>query len=449
MNLSKSEQQLAQKLKENGEYDALQQTVEGQHTDLERATDPFIKRFVNFTQDTSIHKQFSFVELHTMTKDTEQKKMIDILSNNLNLDDWLQLQAQVISDQHELESLINLLVTCFPHFNTLVDANDKAKVQIIVKTLKLKHLFAALNKKTHDLATYQTNVTNFKLTAESIIRYLEETEEKNDTFHHPMLGSFRKYIFENSLAQRENIAQFVVKLSNSSDEAIKRAVETFILETGSTKTENEVVKQFYNEYHEFPKKQQNNIDALTESLATELKKSMHREAFRLWNESVGGDTLPADLVKMIRQDETLSSLYDKLLHEKNTEYDWERCSSDKKIQEIFKISIEQEGITGKSYRVLLAYTYDVNIRVYAKNEDNGIVLIEDHKPNSATVIHILQKENEFIQLKDNESYRQLEEERVHKDKIYRHMLTEIDAMQNMKDYFYRKISHFFFFFFVV
>ncbi|XP_061510531.1 uncharacterized protein LOC133392815 [Anopheles gambiae] len=441
VNLSKSEQQLAQKLKENGEYDALQQTVEGQHTDLERATDPFIKRFVNFTQDTSIHKQFSFVELHTMTKDTEQKKMIDILSNNLNLDDWLQLQAQVISDQHELESLINLLVTCFPHFNTLVDANDKAKVQIIVKTLKLKHLFAALNKKTHDLATYQTNVTNFELTAESIIRYLEETEEKNDTFHHPMLGSFRKYIFENSLAQRENIAQFVVKLSNSSDEAIKRAVETFILETGGTKTENEVVKQFYNEYHEFPKKQQNNIDALTESLATELKKSMHQEAFRLWNESVGGDTLPADLVKMIRQDEKLSSLYDKLLLEKNTEYDWERCSSDKKIQEIFKISIEQEGITGKSYRVLLAYTYDVNIRVYAKNEDNEIVLIEDHNPKSATVIHILQKENEFIQLKDNESYRQLEEERVHKDKIYRHMLTEIDAMQNMKDYFYQKISY--------
>lgn len=89
---------------------------------------------------------------------------------------------------------------------------------------------------------------------------------------------------------------------------IKRAVETFMLETGSTKARNEVVRQFYNEYHEFAKKQQKNIDALTESLATELKKSMHQEAFRLWNESVGGDTLPADLVKMIRQDETLSSL---------------------------------------------------------------------------------------------------------------------------------------------
>uniref|UniRef100_A0A182X6A2 Uncharacterized protein n=1 Tax=Anopheles quadriannulatus TaxID=34691 RepID=A0A182X6A2_ANOQN len=175
--------------------------------------------------------------------------------------------------------------------------------------------------------------------------------------------------------------------------------------------------------------QQKNIDTIIAPLEAELKKQQNDEVLRLWYESVGDNTLPEDLKMMLRNDKALSSLYDKLTVERNAEYNWERCCADEKIQEIFKISLEKEGIVNKSYRVLLAYVFNVNIRVYDRDENNEIELIENHNHKSTTVIHVLKKVNKFIQLKMNEAYRLLEEERLHKDSIYRQILTEVSTMQ--------------------
>ncbi|XP_041782118.1 uncharacterized protein LOC121598850 isoform X1 [Anopheles merus] len=443
------QQELAEQVKEYLNCDALQQVVESQYTDHDRVTDLDIKRFVNFTQDTSDQDRNEFVKLGEMYKDPGREEIFSKLNNNLNLDDWLQLRTRP-ADRPELVSLVEHFETLKSQFKRLLGRDCSAKITTVTETLKIKYKTAILKEITQELPTYHTTVNRFVLTAKTVGRYLEETDEKNDTFYHPDLGTLKQYIFENNPAQRDNINKFMARASESNDNAIKRAVETFIMETDSSKDENKRVKLFYDEYQDYLEKQQRNIDAITQSLAAELKKSKHQEAFRLWNDSIDDDGLLEDLEELIRKDKVLSSLYDELKRAENAEYDWERCCADEKIQEIFQINLKQEGIMCKSYRILLAYLYDVNIRVYAKDEDNEIVLIEDHNPKSIKITHILHKSNEFTQLKINESYRQLEEERLHKDRIFRRILTEINGMQDIqtienyfeREVFYRNSSNF-------
>nr|XP_049465269.1 uncharacterized protein LOC125906394 isoform X1 [Anopheles coluzzii]XP_049465270.1 uncharacterized protein LOC125906394 isoform X1 [Anopheles coluzzii]XP_049465271.1 uncharacterized protein LOC125906394 isoform X1 [Anopheles coluzzii] len=420
------QQELAEQVKEYLNCDALQQVVESQYADLDRVTDLDIKRIV---------------KLGEMYKDPSREEIFSKLNNNLNLDDWLQLRTRP-ADRPELVSLVEHFETLKSQLERLRGRDYSSKITPVTETLKIKYKIAILKEITQELPTYHTTENRFVLTAKTVGRYLEETDEKNDTFYHPVLGTLKQYIFENNPAQRDNINKFIAKASEYSVNGVKRAVETFIMETDSSKDENKRVKLFYDEYQDYLEKQQRNIDAITQSLAAELKKSKHQEAFRLWNESIDDDGLLEDLEELIRKDKVLSSLYDELKRAENAEYDWERCCADEKIQEIFQINLKQEGIMCKSYRILLAYVYDLNIRVYAKDEDNEIVLIEDHNPKSIKITHILHKSNEFTQLKINESYCQLEEERLHKDRIFRRILTEINGMQDIQtieNYFEREV----------
>ena len=394
------QQELAEQVKEYLNYDALQQVVESQYTDHDRVTDLDIKRFVNFTQDTSDPDRNEFVKLGEMYEDPSREEIFSKLNNNLNLDDWLQLRTRP-ADRLELVSLVEHFETLKPQFERLLGKDYSAKITPITETLKIKYKTAILKEITQELPTYDKTENRFVLTAKTVGRYLEETDEKNDTFYHPVLGTLKQYIFENNPAQRDNINKFIVKPPESSDNAIKRAVETFIMETDSSKDENKHVKQFYDEYQDYLEKQQRNIDAITdELLATELTKPKHEEALRLWNESIDDDGLLEDLQNLIRKDKVLSSLYDELKRAENAEYDWERCCADENIQEIFKMKLKQEGIMCKSYRILLAYVFDVNIRVYAKDEDNEIVLIEDHNPKSIKNIQLFPRLQATISLQE-------------------------------------------------
>ncbi|XP_061512644.1 PH domain-containing protein DDB_G0275795-like, partial [Anopheles gambiae] len=404
-------------------------------TDIDRIAELRITRHINYAQDTTFQHRPDLVTFDTSVQDTAQGTIHGIPNN---IDEWLQFRTE-IHDIATIDENVERFETFKSQFNAIEDENVKEKLSEIEKILKIKFKWLVLNKILDEISNL-LNARRFELTAQNVARCLEVTQKRNVTT--PQVGFVTDHIFENSPEKREIIIKCITQSSESANNAIKRAVESFILEKSSTKDENDVLKQFYNKYHEVVTRA-NKILEKTESFKAELKKSKIQEAFLHQNVNVNDDAWPIDLVQLIRQDNTLRSLYDELVFmKKEKKRDWEKCCADEKIQDILKINIRQQGIMCKSYRILLAYLYDVNIRVYARDEDHEIVLIENHNPNSTNMTHILKTENEFIQLNINESHHQLEKERLHKDRIYRRILTEIDALpdiKHMQDYLNQKL----------
>ena len=290
-----NQQQSQQQIEEENQQ-LPQQQIEEEYqqqslTDIDRITELRITRHINYAQDTTFQHRPDLVTFDTSVQDTAQGTIHGIPNN---IDEWLQFRTE-IHDIATIDENVERFETFKSQFNAIEDENVKEKLLEIEKILKIKFKWLVLNKILDEISNL-LNARRFELTAQNVARCLEVTQKRNDTT--PQVGFVTDHIFENSPEKREIIIKCITQPSESANNAIKRAVESFILEKSSTKDKNDVLKQFYNKYHEVVNRA-HEILKKTELFKAELKKSKIQEAFLQQNVNVNDDAWPIDLVQLI------------------------------------------------------------------------------------------------------------------------------------------------------
>lgn len=103
----------------------------------------------------------------------------------------------------------------------------------------------------------------------------------------------------------------------------------------------------------------------------------------------------------------------------------------------FDNHIKKNGLLSKSYRQLLAIIFQINIRVYVKNEANRLKLVDSCNSNERNPYYLVNINDEFKELNINENYIQLDEHCRRTE----HILRETDMFRNriqLVDYFSQK-----------
>ncbi|XP_076226110.1 uncharacterized protein LOC116426667 isoform X1 [Nomia melanderi] len=384
-NLSSIEKSTLQDLRldlENIKQRALQTNIENQEQQKDQTMELEIKRHISFVHQDKNEPCNDAIPSADYKDTTNIDNLIDKLKGEPQLlDNWLQLRG--------IELIRSELNDLFSNFETVKQksleeqgprSGIENKLKDIEQLLIDKYRLATLQEIAKQLSPYQEVTDNVELTTETAVRYLVEEKEKDNNIFHPILETLNQYLYENSKKQREKISKFCeeeLQNTNETREILTRSLETFIFEVGKSEEAHLCVKKYYDEYKEY---------------LNEEKQSLNIS-----------------------------------------------CDQDV-LKEYYKY-IQEKGSLSKSYRELLAYVFNINIRLYTEDQDNGLSLQENHNSLSKKTIHVLYKADELIQLNINKNYLRLEKERKKKDNLYAKILIEIESLkqkQKFDDYLKNK-----------
>ncbi|WP_264336629.1 DEAD/DEAH box helicase [Wolbachia endosymbiont (group B) of Chorthippus brunneus] len=421
---------------ESTKQHALQAIVENQEQQEKQTTELGIKRHSPYKNKSKHHNDIFITTSSTTYRETiDVESFIDKLKKEpLLLDNWFQLKKAELnlSQLSQLFLVFETLKGSPPETSSL---QNNTELQDIEKLLIDKYRLATLQEIAKQLPPYQEVTDNVELTPENAARYLIEAQENDNNISHPILGTLNQYLYENGKAQREKISKFCKEeLQNRDNKTLKYSIRAFVLEVGKLEEEHTDVKKYYNEYKEFLEKQKRSLDIFFEAFKSELSQSRHVEVFGLWVESIKDKSLRSKLEEKIQKDKFLNALYNRFNSQLKQEYDWNECCKDQAVLREHDNYIQEKGLLSESYRELLAYIFDINIRLYAENQDNKLFLQGDHNPSSKQVIHILCRDNKFIQLNIDKNYLKLEEERKKKDSLYTQIFAEIRPFKQKQEF---------------
>ncbi|WP_264685759.1 helicase-related protein [Wolbachia endosymbiont (group B) of Pandemis corylana] len=436
--LSSMEKNTLQNLRsdlENTKQQALQAITENQEQQEKQTTELKIKRHSPYQNKSKHYNDISTTTPRSNREIVDVEDLISELKNNL--DNWSKLKDIELSlsqlDQlfSNFEALKNRPTTA----QGLLDNTKNSKLRDIENLLIDKYRLATLQEIAKRLSHYQKVTDNVELTPESAARYLVEAKENDSNISHDVLGTLNQYFYEHSKEQSEKISKFgKEELQNTENKALKYSIRAFVLEVGKLEEEHTDVKKYYNEYKEFLEKQERSLNIFFEAFKSELSQPRHAEIFDLWIKSVKDKSLISKLEEKIQEDNFLKVLYDRFNNQLELEYDWDKCCKDQAILKEYNDYIQEKGPLSGSYRELLAYVFGINIRLYAEDQDNRLFLRGDHNPSSKKIIHILCRDNKFIQLNIDKNYLKLEEERKKKDSIYAQIFAEIRPFKQKQEF---------------
>ena len=421
---------------ESTKQHALQAIVENQEQQEKQTTELGIKRHSPYQNKSKHHNDIFITTSSTTYRETiDVESFIDKLKKEpLLLDNWFQLKKAELnlSQLSQLFLVFETLKGSPPETSSL---QNNTELQDIEKLLIDKYRLATLQEIVKQLPPYQEVTNNVELTPESAARYLVEAKENDSNISHDVLGTLNQYFYEHSKEQSEKISKFgKEELQNTENKALKYSIRAFVLEVGKLEEEHIDVKKYYNEYKEFLEKQEHSLNIFFEVFKSELSQPRHAEVFDLWIKSVKDKSSISKLEEKIQEDNFLKVLYDRFNNQLELEYDWDKCCKDQAILKEYNDYIQEKGPLSGSYRELLAYVFGINIRLYVEDQDNRLFLRGDHNPSSKKIIHILCRDNKFIQLNIDKNYLKLEEERKKKDSIYAQIFAEIRPFKQKQEF---------------
>ncbi|MCA7010345.1 DEAD/DEAH box helicase [Wolbachia endosymbiont of Tribolium confusum] len=421
---------------ESTKQHALQAIVENQEQQEKQTTELGIKRHSPYQNKSKHHNDIFITTSSTTYRETiDVESFIDKLKKEpLLLDNWFQLKKAELnlSQLSQLFLVFETLKGSPPETSSL---QNNTELQDIEKLLIDKYRLATLQEIVKQLPPYQEVTNNVELTPENAARYLIEAKGNDNNISHHILGTLNQYLYKNSTEQHEKISKFgKEELQNTENKALKYSIRAFVLEVGKLEEEHTDVKKYYNKHKKFLKDQEHSLNIFFEAFKRELSQPRHAEVFGLWIESIKDKSLRSKLEEKIQKDDFLKALYNRFNNQLRQEYDWKECCKDQAVLQKYDDYIQEKGLLSESYRELLAYIFDVNIRLYAENQDNKLFLQGDHNPSSKQIIHILCRDNEFIQLNIDGNYLKLEQERKKKDNFYARILIEIEPFKQKQEF---------------
>ncbi|XP_065556502.1 uncharacterized protein LOC136024893 isoform X1 [Artemia franciscana] len=417
---------------ENTKQYALQAILENQEQQEKQTTELGIKRHSPY-QNKSKHLNDIFITTSSITNRDiiDVESFIDKLKKEpLLLDNWSQLKKAELnlSQLSQLFLVFETIKGSPPETSSL---QNNTELQDIEKLLIDKYRFATLQEILKQLPPYQVT-DGVELTPENAARYLIEAKGNDNNISHHILGTLNQYLYKNSTEQRKKISKFgKEELQNIENKALKYLIIAFVSEVGKSKEEHTDVKKYYKEFLE---KQERSLNIFFETFKIELSQPRHAEIFDLWIKSVKDKSLISKLEEKIQEDNFLKVHYDRFNKQFELEYDWDKCCKDQAILKEYNDYIQEKDLLSGSYRELLAYIFDINIRLYTEDLDNRLSLQDTHNPSSKKAIHVLQRNNEFIQLEVDKNYLKLEEERKKEDNLYAQIFAKIEPLEQKQKF---------------
>nr|XP_034172188.1 uncharacterized protein LOC117600634 isoform X2 [Osmia lignaria] len=440
--LSSMERNTLQNLRsdlENTKQQALQAITENQEQQEKQTTELGIKRHSPYQNKSNHYNDIFITTSSTTYRETiDVESFIDKLKKEpLLLDNWFQLIELSLSQLDQLFLIFEGLKSRYTETQSLQDNTENSKLQDIEKLLIDKYTLATLQEIAKQLPPYQEVTDGIEITPKTAARYLIEAKENDNDVSHPILGTLNQYFYERNEQHHNEIFKLCeeeLQNSNENCEILKRSLKTFILEAGESEGVHSSIKKYYNEHKEFLEKQKPSLNISFEAFKSELSQPRHAEVFGLWIESIKDQSLRSKLEEKIQKDNILNDLYDRFNSQLKQEYDWNECCKDQAVLKEHDNYIREKGLLSESYRELLAYVFGINIRLYVEDQDNKLFLQGDHNPSSKQIIHILCRDNKFIQLNIDKNYLKLEEEHKKKDDLYAQIFAEIKPLKQKQEF---------------
>ncbi|KAF6205681.1 hypothetical protein GE061_019854 [Apolygus lucorum] len=273
------------------------------------------------------------------TVDNVDVLMDAILENPQHDDKWLALSRVCVTKPH-LDVLYEVL-------QNLKREREGDSTVIYVEGLLLeKCRFVCLGEISRDLESRGTPIESSVSDIDLVdgIRYLKKSDIETDEISHPILGRLNQYIFRNVEEQREKLSKFCRnEIFSISPSSVLKLFKTFILDEGFLEKSTHSTKWF-EKYRYFTDK-----------------------------EKLGFPIFPESLEKLDR--EFISCI----------------SSCDSEVISDFIRYIETKGSESISCLELLAFIYNVNIRVYGsiENQRFSYVLKENLNPDCRLTYHLL------------------------------------------------------------
>ncbi|XP_075145075.1 uncharacterized protein LOC142220069 [Haematobia irritans] len=395
-----------------------------------------------------------------------------VIAGPLILDNWISLMGKPLSNTKIAELLPSYqrLQHHMQHNNNkyLIEVYDSIKHMWTIKCE-----LASLQEIAKQLPS-QPEVpddTKYQMTAEKTARYLIHDKDEDKDVHHSVMGSLHQYFYENSDEQRENIFSFYkTTLEHRKTDAIempeskppskiveeqkkendqkkmedvnpaknydmlKESLGRFILEVGVSTQAHPPLTMYYNEYKVFEECKIRRLNLYFEIFINELIRPRHAAVYKLWQASAKDKSLTPKLEEKIKEDPFLKKLYTRCKAHREITYDWTKCLDDTDVRNQFGDHIRKEGPNSSACRELLAHIFDINIRVYARENDHSFCVKDDHRPALKKSTHILHKnqdeafskknsnQEQFLHLAIDTHFWLLEEERRLNTKQYEKLL---------------------------
>lgn len=300
--------------------------------------------------------------------------------------------------------------------------------------------------------------SEIKLSPEMIAHYLEEISEESNkyeqfNYNHSSLGSLQEMLFKFDSSTCKKLADYLqkdqqnwIRLKNRGEETnfsnqqlFENCLESFISTIGGIPDNNLKYPQtgFYFEKHSQHTIELQNVFKTFK--ATFQEQGNGQKLFELWLESIFSKN--KDLV--LAFESKLKPRHTKSKSQPEANKLWDLYQQMSKLLKIGAdscdiitdtilwnefISFISKNQTSPCFQELVAYLFEINLRVYVKSPETGkITLTQNWNVYANSVVHILLKCNKFSPLISNSDLLKFWRARSHQSSCYEEILTQIES----------------------
>lgn len=423
----------------NRALESFSQNQEQQETETIHVT-----RHVNFNHGENNRRNNDTNMVQFMPRKSAENNVESVivkLNKNLVLDDWFQLKTIELNSS-QIKQLFETFKVLKSSLESSKSDTINNKLLIIEQLLTEKNRFSILQAIAKKLPLYHNAEDTLKLTTEISSLYLVEAKD-HKTVSHSILGTINLYLYENSSEHRKKISEYCEeKLQIENNKALKCSIISFVLEAGTAEKANKKIKNYFDDYENFREKHECNLDLKFNEFKSEISLPCHTAIYDLWLKSITNDSVKGMFEEEIQNTNILNDLYNGFNDICTQEFDWNNCCKDKDILKQFNENILKNGPTSEGYRELLAYIFNISIRLYVHDENNQMCLYNIHNPSVEQTVYILYRNQQFIQLSIDEARLRLEEDRKMKKTRYIQILLATESItqnQELDEYFRKQV----------
>lgn len=412
---------------------SVESTLQSLHSDLDRtkqrAQEAFLEDQVQQSKintDIKVERNFQYNKLKTHLGYIEPLNFNETvmnfdaflkqIRNSQTLTEWAQLDDMEVSfDQ------VQIVFSEFRRFqNNTAETEALGRIE---QVLMKKCQYAVLQVIANQIKTISSNATQVLPSADYAAKYLIECSSiDSPKLTHEKFGTLENCLNRNE--QHDNIVDYALNESHcGKSEILMHSIRRFFQDV-APKTS---IETYYKDYKVWMDEATRSNKKLLIQFVRELSKPVHAELSEHWQRSFRDVGLNSQFEFIVQQSDDLTDLYKRYINNCVDMFDCRRCLSDDSFMQEFIVNLKAKGVC---FRELLAYAFNVNLRVYEQNEDREYVLFDNHNPQSSCAVHFLFKDETFINLTIDSAGLELDEQRIKEGDQFANIMREIKLLKD-------------------
>ncbi|XP_026480136.1 uncharacterized protein LOC113386578 [Ctenocephalides felis] len=257
---------------------------------------------------------------------------------------------------------------------------------------------------------------------------------------HGRLGLLNDYIHGINAMSCENVFNLITKDYRRYDNKLLiNCIQNYVLKNIDSHDEN--IEKHFKEYEDFLENKRREINYLLKSFVLELAKPNNKKIKRLLISGMYDSRKIREFeFELTKLNLELNVAYNKLTDCLKSEFLWNNACSDDYLLSQLKQEFLTKGIQSSSFREVLSYIYNCNIKCYIA-KDGECRTISSHNPMAKHHVHLLYDDGKVCEMNVDVIYMQLYQERRTRAAKYKNILNKLfNANENeISDYIAKKL----------